>query len=64
MEMDKEEVQAVIQTLQRQRNQALDELVQASVLINKLQKQLAEKKLLNKVNPPSCLGGFLFKTNF
>lgn len=44
MEMDKEEVQAIIQTLQRQRNQALDELVQASVLINKLQKQLAEKE--------------------
>lgn len=42
MEMDKEEVQAIIQTLQRQRNQALDELVQASVLISKLQKQIAD----------------------
>jgi hypothetical protein len=39
-QIDKDEVNAIIQTLQMQRNQALDQLAQASALINKLQREL------------------------
>lgn len=41
-EIDKDEVNSIIQSLQVQRNQALDQLAQASAIINKLQKQLNE----------------------
>jgi hypothetical protein len=43
-QIDKDEVNAIIQTLQMQRNQALDQLAQASALINKLQRELEALK--------------------
>jgi uncharacterized protein YeeX (DUF496 family) len=41
-ELDKEEINAIIQSLQLQRNQALDQLAQASAIISKLQRQISE----------------------
>lgn len=41
-ELDLEEINAIIQSLQIQRNQAYDQLAQASATITKLQKQIAE----------------------
>jgi|688.fasta_scaffold2184333_2 hypothetical protein len=41
-EVNIDEVNAIIQSLQAQRNQAYDQLAQASAIISKLQKQIAE----------------------
>ena len=45
---EKDEVNAIIQSLQMQRNQALDQLAQASAIITKLQKQLSEYETAKK----------------
>lgn len=43
-QIDPDEVNSIIQSLQAQRNQALDQLAQAAAIINKLQKQINEQK--------------------
>ena len=40
--LDSEDINAIITSLQMQRNQAYDQLAQANAVINKLQKQIAE----------------------